>query len=423
MVNCGFIKHHSWFRLCVLVTLVLTLAVQLQAQELTAEQRPPQQGVRVIEVEPGDQADRAGIQVMDLLTKYGEFTVTDYSTYYKAREAYLKQPDKKVQLELWRGRTRFTVHVYPGLLGMDTNEFNPVAYQLDAVLKSLALDQEIPDYKRDVEFKDHFQQESPDKKLAKAKAMIDDAEAQGTLTPAQILVARISVILNDAPEEDLKKQEALLAEFISNQPKEYIGYLGEHFRERDLYRPAKALLKQYLMTDADNVSVRLNVGYINIQLGLWSEVEAGADLVLSKPEELSEYGLFVAYQQKAHGALNRGDYNTAIEFAQKAFDFEPGNIELVVIQLAAAATGDLAKFKEVSKTYEEILPKDYERNKLHIDAVEALALAKRGQDELARAVVARWKGKDRVEGRIRHYWRRYPGGSKVIENWFRLSAN
>ena len=422
MVNFGFIAHRSWFRLCVLVTLVLTLAVQLQAQELTAEQRPPQQGVRVIEVDPGSQEDRAGIQVMDLLTKYGEFTVTDFSTYYKAREAYFKQPDKKVQLELWRGRTRLTVQVFPGTWGMDTNEFNPVAYQLDAVLKSLALDQQIPDYKRDVEFKDHFQRESTDKKLAKAKAMIDDAEAQGTLTPAQILVARISVIPNDAPEEDLKKQDALLAEFISNQPREYIWHLGEHFRERDLYRPAKALLKQYLMTDPDDVSIRLNVGYVNMQLGLWSEAEAGADLVLSKPEDLSEHGLFVAFQQKARGALNRGDYKTAIEFAQKAFDLEPVNLELVVIQLAAAATGDMAKLNEVSRKYKELLPEDYERNKLQIDAVEALALAKGGQDELARAVVARWKQKDRVEGRIRYYWRRYPGGSKVIDNWFRLSS-
>lgn len=420
MLNSGYIQLRSWFRLCLIVPI---LAAQLQAQQLTADQNPPRQGVRVIEVEPQGHADRAGIQVMDLLTRYGEFTVTDYSTYFKARDAHLKQPDKKVQLELWRGRTRFTVSVFPNWLGMDINEFSPVAYQLDAVLKGLAMDQGIPDYKRDVEFKDHFQRESTEQKLAKAKAMIDDAEAQGTLTPAQILVARISVILNDAPQEDLKKQDALLAEFVRDQPPQYIGYLGDIFMERDLYRPAKALLKQYLMTDPENISVRLNVGYVNLQLHLWDEVEAGADLVLTNPDNLGEHGLFVAYQQKAYGALSRGEYNTAINFAQKAFALEPANIELVLIQLAAATTGDMAKLNDVSRIYKEEFPEDYERNRLQIDAVEALALAKRGQDELARAVVARWKEKDRVEGRIRYYWRRHPGGAKVIDNWFRFWAN
>lgn len=428
MFNSGYIDRRSRLRFCVLVSVVLTscaspFAVRLQVQQPADEPRPPKQGVRVIKVVPGGQADRAGIQDMDLLSKYGPFTVTDYSTYYKAREAYLKEPNTRVELEIWRGRTRLTMQVFPGMLGMDTNEYNPVAYQLDAVLKSLAIRQQIPDYQREVEFKDAFQQESLDQEIAKAKAMIDDAEAQGTLTPAQILVARISIILNDAAEEDLKKQDALLAEFISNQPAEYIGYLGERFRESELWRPAKVLLKNYLMTDADNVSVRLNLGYVNTKLGLWSEVEAGADLVLSNPEDLSEYGLFVAYQQKAHGALNRGDYNTTIDFAQRAFALEPETNELALIQLAAAATGDIAKFNEASRTYKEVLPKMYEQNKLQIDAVEALTLAKNGQDALARAVVARWKQKDRVEGRLRHYWGKCPGGAKVIDNWSRLSAN
>jgi hypothetical protein len=46
-----------------------------------------------------------------------------------------------------------------------------------------------------------------------------------------------------------------------------------------------------------------------------------------------------------------------------------------------------------------------------------------GQDEPARAVVAEWARKDRVEGRLKDFWRHYPHGNKAVENWMRLSKN
>jgi ATP/maltotriose-dependent transcriptional regulator MalT len=93
------------------------------------------------------------------------------------------------------------------------------------------------------------------------------------------------------------------------------------------------------------------------------------------------------------------------------------------MQLAAATAGDVTKFNDVSVRFKEKLPKDYETFKLMIDSAEALALAVSGQDEQARAVIARWAEKDRVEGRIRNYWKNYPAGNKVIENWLRLAQN
>jgi hypothetical protein len=280
----------------------------------------------------------------------------------------------------------------------------------------------IPEYLRQIEFKSEFDKEGRAAKVSKAQEMLERAEAEGTLTATQLLVARIRMIQDDAPEEELKKQEVLLAEFVRTQPAEYIGWLGNKFMKKEHWRPARTLLKHYLLHDPDNVSIRLNVGYIGLSLGLWEEAEAGADLVLTNPGMLSPYGMWVAYQQKAVGALHRGDYNTSILFAEKAFASHPSAYELLLIQLAAASTGDVAKFYDASARLKEKLPEKYEAFKLQVDSAEALLLVRTGQEEAARAIVARWSQKDRAEGRLKHYWSEYPAIKEVIENWVRLAT-
>jgi tetratricopeptide (TPR) repeat protein len=409
--------------ICCVFTLVLTGAVSLQAQVPDEQPRNPGHGVRVIEVIPGGQAERAGIQSMDLLSKYGKFQIVDHSSYYKAREFYLKTPKVKVKLEFWRGNDRMVIEVFPGGLGVDTNEYNPVLYQLDVFVKHAEILRQVPVYLRNVEFKDEFEKNGIDDLVAKAKAMLEQAEGEGTLTATEILVERIRLIPDDAPVEEQKKQEELVAQFIRGQAAEYIGYLGQHLIPQNHFRPARELLKQYLLADPDNLSVRLDLGHAALMLGLWDEAETMADLVLTDPERLDPDELVIAYHQKATGAINRGDAKTAITFAEKAFEIEEDDYDLILMQLAAATAGDVTKFNDVSVRFKEKLPKDYETFKLMIDSAEALALAVSGQDEQARAVIARWAEKDRVEGRIRNYWKNYPAGNKVIENWLRLAQN
>jgi hypothetical protein len=419
-------RRRSWLRFCFLFSVVITGCTSADSQPVRVqtfggERRPPALGVRVTEVHPGGQAERASIQVMDLLSKYGKFTVIDHSTYYKARAEYLKNPDVKVQVEFWRGPTLITIQVFPGTIGMATNEYNPVAYQFDSAMMHIDVLQEIPGYMRDVEFKDAFEKEGGIAEgLVKAKAIIDRAEAEGTLTPTQIQVGRIRTILDDAPAEELKQLDVLLADFIRNQPPEYIGNLGLRLEEKGHFRPARQLLKHYLLTDPENVSVRLSLGYVNLRLGFWEEAEAAADLALSNPD-LSPYRFCIAYQQKAVAALSRGDYNTSITFAEKAFAYSRGAFEMLLIQLAAAATGDVEKFNETAARFKEALPDKYEAYKLQVDSAEALALAMSGQEERARSIIAGWSNKDRVEGRLRNYWREFPAGNKVVENWLRLA--
>ncbi len=160
-----------------------------------------------------------------------------------------------------------------------------------------------------------------------------------------------------------------------------------------------------------------------MRVGLWADVEAGADLLLSNPEGIEPDSLCMIYQQKALGALSRSDFDTSIAFAEKALANEGDAFEIGMIQLAAALKGDLEKFNATSKLFQQTFEQDYEALKLRTDSAEALALAKSGQDELARAIVARWAKQDRVEGRLKSSWRFYPQGDKVVENWRRLVKN
>lgn len=387
------------------------------------EREPPKLGVRIIEVRPEGQLESAGIQVMDLLSKYGKFTVIDHSTYYKAREFYLKTPDKRVKVEFWRGRTPITIEVLPGSIGGSTNEYSAVAYQLDSAMMSVNALKEIAEFRRMVEFKSEFEKGGVEAAIAQAREIIDRAEAEGTLTPTQILVGRIGLILDNAPEDELHKLNALLVEVVRSQPAEYIGWLGNRFREQGHFRTARHLLKEYLSRDPEDMLIRLNLGDACLNLGLWTEAEAVADLALANADDLWPQGLFMAYEQKAFGALSRSDYNTSIAFAEKAFEMNEGTFEIAVVQLAAALSGNMDKFIEGSRIYKEKLPKEYEELKLKTDSIEALALSINGNDTLAREVIARWAQKDRVEERVKHYWRIYPQGNKVVENWMRLTKN
>jgi tetratricopeptide (TPR) repeat protein len=280
----------------------------------------------------------------------------------------------------------------------------------------------VPDHVRDVEFKEVFENDGVARSLAKAQEIIDKAEGDGTLTATQILVARINLILDNASEEQLKQQDVLLAQFMRSQPAEYIGFLGESMLDTHNYRPARVLLKHYLLTDPHNVAVRQNLGYASFNLGIWDEAEAAADLVLTNPQALSAEALRIAYYQKALGAMNRGDYNTSMTFAEKGFALSDGHFELLTIQLIAAMTGNVEKLQTALKLYEEDMKEQTESYQLKRASVEALALAMNGQTEQARAVVARWSHKDRVPGRIKDYWRHFPVRDKVVENWISLAT-
>jgi tetratricopeptide (TPR) repeat protein len=237
-------------------------------------------------------------------------------------------------------------------------------------------------------------------------------------------VARISLILDDASPEDLKRQSEMLVQLISTQPASYLGALGQdRFFEKKHHRPAVECFKRYLEVNPDDVSIRLNMGIAYERLGMFAEAEAAADYIVDHDLDLSDHGWAIANGLKAMGMLSRGDYGKAIDFAQKAFELAQCHCDISLVMLAAAQTGDLQKFGEALRKFQQELPKEFEQKQFQVAAVEALALVKSKQRDRARELTQKWKDKDRVEGRLKAYWKVYPGGSDVWTNWNDLTRN
>ena len=76
----------------------------------------PKVGLRVLKVEFATPADEAGLQFMDLISKYGNYQIVDASSYFAAREAYAKAPDSKVEMVYWHNGERVATWVKPGRL-------------------------------------------------------------------------------------------------------------------------------------------------------------------------------------------------------------------------------------------------------------------------------------------------------------------
>jgi tetratricopeptide (TPR) repeat protein len=398
-----------------------TCSLATAQAEMPNQEAPPSRGLRVLRFDEGSEAERIGMQSMDLLARMGDFPVTDESTFFRAKEAYSRST-KPFEIVYWRGRQRMTATVRSSTLGIYFNEYSGLVYELEARIKHVTLLREIPEYERDVEFKNQFKVPL-ETQLDEVRSFLDRAEQQGTLSPSQILVARISLIFDDASPEEIKKQSEMVGHFIATEPARYVYYAGEkRFFENKHYRPAIQCFKKYLEVDPDDVSVRLNLGFAAYHLGMWDEAEAAADYVLKDPESVSEYGSLVAYQVKAMGALGRKDYETAIRFAEKAFALNQKSFDITLVQIAAAQSGNLEKVREATASFQKVDPKRYDELRFQIDAIEAYALARANQREPAKQLVMKWKSKDRAEGRLNSFWNIFPGGSEVAKTWKELAA-
>ena len=376
-------------------------------------------GLRITEVHEGSAAQSAGLKPMDIIFRYGDFEVVDEASYFAAREAYENGRAAEIPIVVLRTGKALRINVEPGRLGIESNEYSLVAYQLESLMMKVNGQREIPEYLRDREFKGSY---APEKVLDEARSMIDQAERESTLTPTQILVARIDLILDDASAAELKRQSELLAQLISTQPASYVGTLGQtRFFEKKHYRAAVECFKRHLEVHPDDVSIRLNLGVAYYRLRMFAEAEAAADYVLDHQLGLSNHGYAVAYNVKAMGLLSRGDYTNSISLAEKAFDIDQCHCDISLVMLAAAQTGNLQKLAEASHKFQQALPAEFEKKNLQLAAVKALALVRSNQREHAREIAQKWKDTDRVEGRLKAYWKIYPGGSDIWDNWNELT--
>ena len=189
------------FQTFLLFAATALLSMNISAQQersvagVTTKEEPPKTGLRVLKV-LGDPAEEAGMQSMDVISRYGNYQIVDASSYFAAREAYEKFPQSKVEVIYWHNRERVATWVKPGRLNIEFNEYGAVAYHLGALIKNLDSMIALPPYWVDQQT-GKGPTEMRDKLIPEINVAIDKAELDGSLTPAQILVARINAIPDD----------------------------------------------------------------------------------------------------------------------------------------------------------------------------------------------------------------------------------
>jgi ATP/maltotriose-dependent transcriptional regulator MalT len=88
---------------------------------------------------------------------------------------------------------------------------------------------------------------------------------------------------------------------------------------------------------------------------------------------------------------------------------------MLLWELAAAQSGDLEKFYEVTAAAEKKLPKESAELRPLTDVVEAYVLFRNGQLDKAQSLARKSPGD--LAGT---YWRRYPTGEDVLKVWQQL---
>lgn len=405
-------QHRKHFCKLALLSALISCALNTKAQDT------PKVGLRILEVNPNSLAHQAGLQPMDIIVRYGDVAVVDAASYFVARDQYLKPSPVKVEVDYWRGNQRSTAMVPSGVLGIRFSEYNPAAFPLEASMQRLNASIEVEDNIAET-LTGRSTGPSRDKLAADVEAAITKAAAEGVLTPAQILVDRISAIPDDAPAPAIERQAELLKELISTEPRSFTDYLAyEIFFRHKRFRAAVVCFNRTLEVNRLDANSRLNLGIAYSNLGMFAEAENAADYAL-KESGLSQHGYVVAFQVKAMAALGLREFPKAINYAEQGFSTGPGSPYLMLLwQLAAAQTGDLDKFYEAIAAIEKRLPKEFAESRPLTDVVEAYVLSKNGQAEKAQALARKWAGNP-ANG---NYWRRYPTGEEVVKVWKQLQG-
>jgi tetratricopeptide (TPR) repeat protein len=408
---------------------LLLLALLLTSINIAAQQdrpvadssagEPPKVGLRVLDVLAGSPAASAGLQPMDMISKYGDLAVVDAASYFVARDSHQRSGFVKVEIVFWRGRQRMTALISSGRMGIKFNEYNPVNYQLDSLMQKLNVLIEAPSFS---EGQVPINLLPPrDKLIEQIQAAIQKAASDGSLTPAQILVARINAIPDDSLPADIEKQSDLLKELISTQPYGLVDYLSyEVFFAHKRYRAAVPCFKKTLEGRPTDANVRLNLGIAYWHLQKYAEADAAADYALDQPGGLTQHGYVVAYEVKASAALGNHEFAKAFDYADQAARLDPSSAYVMCLSaFAGAASGDLTKFNEIMRTFQAAVPTEFARLRPRLDAVEAFILMKNGQVEKARLLAAKSIGTVDPDANAK-YWLQYPTGEDVMTAWKQL---
>ena len=364
-------------------------------------------GLKIVEVTPNTPASRAGLKYGDVLIAYNKRPITNddeiksVMAYFKEQEERTGKP-KTVELSLYRDgdMTVKTLQVPVGRLGIFTREWTFAgAFVEDAIVD-----------------RDNY---------AAAEKYASEAAASGQYTEDQILHMHLLCVNNEKDGDNIRQIQ--VDELYRKYPSEKLTLFGNYdllYNKR--YRAAAAVFERYLKIKRVDVSTELNLASCYTEMEKYDEADALIARVLARPDDdenaPSEYGLSVLANIRGKIQMGRRQYDLAQARFQKALERYPDDPYYTLAFLYCAAQRDVNGEKpgEFEAAYKTISSQSQETERLmgyHVDALRAFTLVKKNRMQEARTAVSRWQNSADAKRYIPIFWRRFPDGSMIIDNW------
>ena len=363
-------------------------------------------GVKVTGVGPNSAAARAGLKYGDVLIAYNKRPITNADELDAVIKFFQRQFDQTgrhvvAELSLYRGGdlTVRTFRVPIGLLGIYTREWTLAgAFVQDAIAND--------DY-------------------VSAEKYVDEAAASGHYTDDQILHMRI-LCLNNETDGDNIRQAQVDRLYRKYEPEKLRLFANYDLLYHKRYYAAAAIFERYLKFKQADVATELALASCYTEMERYDEADALLAKVLARPQADEnaprEYELSMLPNIQARIYMGRGQYDRAQESFKKLLDQYPEDAYYTLAFLYCAARREVAgeqatDFEAAYKTVSARLEKTEERMGYHIDALRAFVLMKRENVSVARATVVKWKDSADARRYIPVFWRSFPDGTEIINNW------
>jgi tetratricopeptide (TPR) repeat protein len=363
-------------------------------------------GLKIVTVAPKGAAARAGLRYGDVLIAYNNRPITKEEELDAVMRFFGRQQDKKVSVELSLYRegdlTVRTFRVPLGRLGIYTREWTLAGAFVEEASG-------VGDY-------------------VSAEKYVAEATASGQYTGDQLLHMRLLCLNNEATGEANRQNQ--VDELYRTYPTEKLRLFANYdllYHKR--YRAAAAIFEKYLKLNRADVATEFTLASCYTELEKYDHAEALLARIVARPETdenaATPYVLSELSNLRARIYMGRGQYGSAQELLKKALDQYADNSYYALAFLYCAARREVVEGRtgEFDAAYEFVTGRSEEIEQLvgyHIDALRAYVQVKRHRVSAARATVAKWMDSADARQFVPVFWRSFPNGAEIIDNWNRL---
>lgn len=364
-------------------------------------------GVKITGVGSNSAAARAGLKYGDVVIAYNNRPITneeELDAVIRFFQQQFEQTGRQVtaELSLYRGGDLSvrTFRVPVGRLGIYTRDWTFAG----KLIQEAIIDRE--DY-------------------AAAEEYVNEAVASGHYTDDQILHMRL-LCLNNETDGDKIRQTQVDQLYKKYQPEKLRLFANHDLLYHNRYYAAAAIFERYLKIKPADVSTELTLASCYAETGKYDEAEALLAKVLGRPKAdesaASEYGLSMLSNIQAKIYMGRGQYARAQESFKKALEQYPDDPYYTLAFLYCAArrevSGDEAgDFEAAYKMVSTRVEKTEGLMGYHVDALRAFVFMKQQHVYKARTMVVKWKDSADAKRYIPIFWRSFPDGVEIVNNW------